>query len=168
MKQLTLTRHAKSSWKDSDLADFDRPLNKRGKRDLPRMARRLAVEGDPPDRIVTSPAARALETAKALAAELGFAQASLVTEPRIYGASHAQLFDILRHQPESCSHLMLVGHSPGIADLSRALCGAPEGKFPTCGSVRMRLPVEGWWDVTEGTGGLVFFDYPKKGSGSAA
>ena len=168
MKTLTLVRHAKSSWKDPGLADFDRPLDQRGQRDLPAMAQRLAAAGEPPDRIVTSPAVRALETARGLAAELGLAEGAPVTEPRIYGASHAQLFDILRHQPESCGHLMLIGHSPGIAELSHALCGVPEGKFPTCGIVRMRLPVDGWWDVSEGTGEPVFFDYPKKGAGSAA
>lgn len=167
MKRLTLVRHAKSSWKEPGLADFDRPLNPRGRRDLPVMAQRLAA-ADPPDRIVTSPAVRAFETARVLAAELGFPESSLVTEPRIYEASRAQLFDILRHQPDDCAHLMLVGHLPGIADLSRALCGAPAGKFPTCGVACMRLPAEGWWGIAEGQGELVSFDYPKRGTGGEA
>lgn len=165
MKTLTLVRHAKSSWKNPELADFDRPLNKRGRRDLPEMGRRLAAAGEPPDRIVTSPAARALETARGLARALGFDEASLVTEPRVYEATQAHLFDILRHQPDSSTRLMLVGHAPAVADLGRALCGVPDGKFPTCGILRLRLPVEGWWEVAAGSGELLFFDYPKREDG---
>lgn len=165
MKTLTLVRHAKSSWKDPNLADFDRPLNERGRRDLPEMARRLVAAGEPPDRIITSPAVRALETARGLARESGFDDDSLVTEPRIHAASFAHLLDILRHQPDSSSHLMLVGHVPAIADLGHALCGMPEGKFPTCGILRLRLPVDGWWEIAEDIGESVFFDYPKKTDG---
>ena len=91
MKTLTLVRHAKSSWDDTELADFDRPLNRRGERDAPEMARRLAATGDPPDRIVSSPALRALQTARVLAPALGIDPASLVTESRVYEASYSRL-----------------------------------------------------------------------------
>lgn len=165
MKTLTLVRHAKSSWKDPGLADFERPLNERGKRDLPIMAQRLAAAGEPPDRIITSPAVRAFETAQGLAKALGFDTGSLVSEPRIYAASHAHLFDILHHQPDTSLHLMLVGHVPAVADLGHVLCGVPEGKFPTCGILRMRLPVERWAEVVEDSGELVFFDFPKRADG---
>lgn len=165
MKTLTLVRHAKSSWKNPDLADFDRSLNGRGRRDLPVMARRLAAAGEPPDRIVTSPAVRALETARGLGRALGFDDKALVTEPRIYEASCAHLLGILHHQPGSCAHLMLVGHVPAVADLGRALCGMPGGRFPTCGILRLRLPVEEWREVTEGIGEPIFLDYPKKADG---
>ncbi|MDX1608907.1 MAG: histidine phosphatase family protein [Halofilum sp. (in: g-proteobacteria)] len=162
MKTLTLVRHAKSSWDDPDLADFDRPLNRRGERDAPEMARRLAAAGDPPDRIVTSPALRALQTARVLAPALGIDPGSLVTEPRIYEASYSRLVEVLRGQPRAADHVLLVGHAPGIADLARLLCGTPAAKFPTCGVVRMRLPIGGWQEAARGGGELVFFDYPKR------
>lgn len=165
MKTLTLVRHAKSSWKDPDLADFDRPLNKRGRRDLPVMAQRLAAAGEPPDRIITSPAVRAHETARELAQALGFGTGSLISEPRVYEASQAHLLEILRHQPDACVHLMLVGHVPAVAGLGHALCGVPEGKFPTCGILRMRLPVEHWAEVVEDRGEPLFFDFPKRADG---
>lgn len=162
MRTLTLARHAKSSRDDPDLDDFERPLNPRGERDAPEMARRLAAAGDPPDRIVSSPALRALQTARVLAPALGLDPGSVVTEPRIYEASCTRLVEVLRGQPRSAGHLMLVGHAPGIADLARLLCGAPAGKFPTCGVVRMRLPIGCWQEAVRGGGELVFFDYPKR------
>ena len=67
MKLLSLVRHAKSSWKDPDLSDFDRPLNKRGERDAPRMGRRFASVEPPPDLLLASPARRAARTAQVIA-----------------------------------------------------------------------------------------------------
>lgn len=162
MKSLTLVRHAKSSWKDPTLADFDRPLNKRGRRDLPAAARRLAADCPVPGRILSSPAARALATARGFAAAFGIDADAIVEDRRIYEASHARLFAVLREQPEALDDLMLVGHSPGIADLAHALCGAPEGKFPTCAILRMRIRAGRWADLAEGDGERVFFDTPKQ------
>jgi len=162
MKSLTLVRHAKSSWSDPDLADFDRPLNKRGRRDLPVSARRFAAACPVPGRIVSSPAARALATARGFADALGIAPDAIVEDRRIYEASHASLLEVIRGQPESVGDLVLVGHSPGIADLAHALCGAPDGKFPTCAILRMRIPDGRWADLGQGDGELRLFDTPKE------
>lgn len=162
MKSLTLVRHAKSSWSDPRLADFDRPLNARGQRDLPASARRFAATYPAPARILTSPAARALATARGFADALGLGADRMVEDRRIYGASHAHLFTVLCEQPETLDDLMLVGHSPGIADLAHALCGAPDGKFPTCAILRLRIADRRWADLGAGDGELLVFDAPKQ------
>jgi phosphohistidine phosphatase len=162
MKSLTLVRHAKSSWSAPGLADFDRPLNERGKRDLPVSARRFAATCPVPDRILTSPAARALTTARGFAEALGMGGDAMVEDRRIYEASRGNLFSVLREQPETLDDVMLVGHSPGIADLAHALCGAPGGKFPTCAILRLRIADRRWADLGDGDGELLVFDTPKR------
>lgn len=161
MKALTLVRHAKSGWSDPKLADFDRPLNERGQRDLPASARRFAATYPAPERILTSPAVRALATARGFADALGIGGDRMVEDRRIYGASHARLFTVLREQPETLDDLMLVGHSPGIADLAHALCGAPDGKFPTCAILRLRIADRRWADLGEGATANSSFSTPR-------
>lgn len=162
MKLLTVVRHAKSSWKDPKLSDLERPLNKRGLRDAPGTARRFAGFGQIPDRILSSPSIRTVETARILMRAMGIDEGALLRDERIYVASHARLFELLRAQPDAIDHLMLVGHSPGVADLGHALCGVPGGKFPTCAVLHMRLSVDSWKDLEAGDGEVVFFDTPKE------
>lgn len=162
MKTLTLVRHAKSSWKEPKLADSDRPLNKRGRRDAPASAQRFAAAFPCPDRTLTSPAVRARETAREFARALGVEESAIVEDARIYAASHASLFSVLRELPDSVEEVMMIGHSPGIADLGYALCGEPEGKFPTCGILRMQLPEQPWSELAEGDGEFLLFDTPKQ------
>jgi len=162
MKTLTLVRHAKSSWKDPGLEDLDRPLNKRGRRDAPASARRFASACPAPDRILVSPSRRTRDTVREFVRALGVDEAALVEDARIYEASHARLLSVLREQPEAMNDVMLVGHSPGVADLGHALCGTPEGKFPTCAVLRMRLPDKPWSELAEGDGESEFFDTPKQ------
>ena len=87
MKKLTLIRHAKSSWEDAKLADIDRPLNKRGRNDAPKMAQRIAADGFSPGRIITSPARRDLQTAEAFAAAIDFPARNMDINPLVYGGS---------------------------------------------------------------------------------
>jgi len=162
VKTLTLVRHAKSSWKDPGLEDHERPLNKRGRRDAPASARRFASACPAPGRILVSPASRTRETAQEFLRALGLDERALVEDSRIYEASHARLLSILREQPEESADLMLIGHSPGVADLGHALCGQPEGKFPTCAILRIRLPDKRWSQLAEGDGEPEFFDTPKQ------
>ncbi len=96
MKRVYLVRHAKSDWKRIGLADRDRPLNKRGKRDAPVMGQRLAARGVKPDLIVTSPAKRARKTAKVFAKELGYPKDEIVVEERVYEGGVEDLWDIIR------------------------------------------------------------------------
>jgi phosphohistidine phosphatase len=163
MKLLTLIRHAKSSWADGDLSDFERPLNARGERDAPVMGKRLAAVVPPPDLVLASPAARARRTAELIAAEAGL-EASLSFEQTLYLASPDQMLGVAQDQDDSISHLVLVSHNPGTTDLANILADANIQNVPTCGTVRMQLEVDRWRDAAPGRARVLAFDYPKKGA----
>lgn len=162
MKTLTLLRHAKSSWKHPELDDFDRPLNGRGRRDAPEAGARLAQRTVPPDRIVSSPALRARATAEAVATALAYPLSAIVHEPRIYEAAPGTLLDILRAQPDTCAHLLLVGHNPGLTDFANGLAGAGLDKLPTAGAYTLTLPIARWADAAFGQGSPLAYDRPQR------
>ena len=143
-KTLTIVRHAKSSWDDPVLADFDRPLNPRGLRDAPRMGARLAKTGITPDRLVSSPANRALATAKIIAAALGLETRVIVPDERLYLASADMILRIVQEQPDEVSSLMLFGHNPGMTDLVHRLGDCPLANLPTGACVTFRVEVDRW------------------------
>ena len=161
MKTLTLVRHAKSSWNHPGLTDFERPLNKRGKRDAPRMASRLATQQIRPQIIVSSPAVRALTTAEVIASALGYQPAEIIRDERIFHAYSNQLLDVIRSFDEHRQHIMLVGHNPGLTDLVDQLAHAGISNIPTCGIVVLSFSVDRWRDVNDGAGEMQLFDYPK-------
>ena len=161
MKTLTLVRHAKSSWNHPQLADFERPLNKRGRRDAPRMGRRMAAHDLRPQTIVSSPAVRALTTAEVIASALGYHPSEIIPDERIYHAYSDQLLDVIRDFDASLQHVMLVGHNPGLTELVDQLAHAGIMNIPTCGIVVLGFPIDHWQDVSNGAGELLLFDYPK-------
>lgn len=162
MKTLTIVRHAKSSWKYPDLADFDRPLNKRGKNDAPLAARRLKKKGISPDLIITSPANRALTTAKLIIKEIDYAKKSLVTDKRVYMADGEEILELLRQVDNNYKDVFIVGHNPTMTDVTNDLTNGSIENIPTCGMARISLDIESWNDLALGMGQLVLFDYPKK------
>ena len=162
MKTLTIIRHAKSSWKDAELADFDRPLNKRGKRDAPLAGKRLKEQRILPDLILTSSAKRALTTAKTIATETGYSIKDLVADRRIYMADVEDLIQVLRSVDDSYSNVAIVGHNPDLTDLANELTGESIDNIPTYGVVHATLAIESWRDLDQATAQLILFDYPKK------
>ena len=160
MKTLLLLRHAKSSWDDSSLRDFDRPLANRGERDAPRMGRALKDRGPVPDLIVSSPAARAKATAEAAIKSGGFA-ASLQFDQGIYDASTPELLRIVRRLPDESSCVLMVGHNPGFEELVYRLSGAHE-RMTTAGLAAIEFQVDRWEDVEDGQGKLLWFMTPKQ------
>ena len=162
MKRLTLVRHAKSSWDDAALADRDRPLAPRGKRDAPRMGERLRIRKARPSLILTSPAKRARATAKILARALHFPKEFLHTEPDLYLAGVHALLGVVYAQNDRCADLMLVGHNPGLTDFVNTLLPKLRlDNLPTTGIVAVDLDVDQWADVGRGRAELVYYDYPK-------
>jgi phosphohistidine phosphatase len=147
MKTLLLLRHAKSSWKNMYLADHDRPLSKRGKRDAPRMARFLRERDLVPDLIVTSTAKRALTTAEAIAQFSGYEEELLVTR-RLYHAWTETYIEVIRELPDHHQRIMLVGHNPGMEELVEVLTGLQE-RMPTAALAQIELPVNQWSEVNE-------------------
>jgi phosphohistidine phosphatase len=162
MKTLTLVRHAKSSWKDSSLADRDRPLNKRGERDAPIMARRIAKTGIRPSLIVSSPAVRAWWTAKAVATELGYPMEFLQRENGLYLASRDEILDVILAQDAKFNSLVVVGHNPGFTSTANYLVPGLTNNVPTAGVVCVNLDLDDWNLRPQPAVELVLYDYPKK------
>ncbi|WP_231460112.1 histidine phosphatase family protein [Pedobacter sp. Leaf132] len=158
-KQLLLVRHGKSDWGNLDLKDFDRPLNKRGKENVPEMAERLLKKGFKFDLIVSSPAKRAKTTAKF------FAEAYNVDDIRyeesIYEANTTTLLKVVNGLDDAADIIVMFGHNPGFTDLANELSDADIYNIPTAGMVLMSFPFDSWKMISKGTGDLVFFDYPK-------
>lgn len=164
MKHLYLIRHAKSNWNDSALSDFDRPLNKRGKRDAPFMGQRLAAASVCPDLIIASSAKRARKTARIISKEIGYPKARIVLTDTIYTSELGQLLEIIRSTGSDIQSLGLVGHNFVITELAEWLTGRSIVNIPTCGIVAIAFDIKQWRKVEGQTGKLVFFDYPKKHS----
>jgi phosphohistidine phosphatase len=162
MKRLYLIRHAKSSWKEAMVTDFERPLNKRGKRDAPLMAKRLKSYQIQPDLLISSPAKRAAKTAKIIAEEIDFPRKRIVYDESIYEAGVSSLVHVIRHLENSVNHVMLVGHNPGLTMVANFLTNTVIENIPTCGIVCVEFPTDCWEEIEAGNGTIVFFDYPKK------
>ncbi len=161
-RTLILVRHAKSSWKDLGVADHDRPLNKRGKRDASEMARRVAGRPNHPQLIVASPALRALTTAKVMAAELGIEPSTIETIDRIYEAEPAQLLEVIRSFDDRFARVMMVGHNPGLTEVVNLLAGSAIENVPTCGVAVVSFDIKSWAGVRSQSAELLDLDYPKK------
>ncbi len=161
MKTLILIRHAKSSWADHDLSDFDRPLNERGLRDTPRMGKRFKEKGITPDKLITSPANRALTTCTLFAETIEFPKQNIKTEERLYHADEEEILDIVQNLKEPDDVVILFGHNPGFTDFVNRLMNIRIDNVPTCGIVACKLPVKEWKDVSWQSGQLLFFDFPK-------
>jgi phosphohistidine phosphatase len=166
MKHLTLVRHAKSSWKDRDLEDFDRPLNARGKSDAPLMGRRLAARGGNPDLVLSSPAKRAIATMKKIAQEAGFREREIVADKRLYEADARELLRLVRGIDDRHHDVLLCGHNPGLTDFSNLISDQRIDNIPTCGIVSISFPVDSWTKIMPGSGEVLYFDFPKIAEGS--
>ncbi len=162
MKTLSLVRHAKSSWKDQALADHDRPLNKRGRRDAPRMGKRLAKAGVHPDLMVTSTAVRARVTAETIAPEIGYPVAHIMMDQEIYHAGTTGLLELIRNLGDANDHVMLFAHNPVITELVNHLTGSDLENVPTCGIAHIRFETDSWKNVGSAAAELLEFDYPKR------
>jgi len=160
-RRITLLRHAKSDWSGPKLDDYDRPLNVRGKRDAPRMGQQLRNRGLHPQLILSSPALRAITTARIVAAELGYEQESIQTDADLYHASPSTILRVLRNRGASCTDVMLVGHNPGLSDLANLIGDTSIDNIPTCGAFSVELYADSWDTLGNVAGHLDWFDYPK-------
>lgn len=160
MKTLLLLRHAKSSWDDPGLLDFDRPLAPRGKRDAPRIGKELKNRKPLPDLIIASPAVRAKETIEAVI-EAAHLDLSPKFDESIYGASSDQLLALVRLIPDKISCVLLVGHNPGFEELVEQLTGAYE-RMPSAAVACIEFQVNHWQEVQDHAGKLAWLITPKQ------
>ena len=151
MKRLTLMRHANAQWKDPQIADFDRPLNRRGHSEAEAMSRRLLELQLVPSMLLTSTALRAQQTAEIVARELGVSARNLHSEESLYLAPAADILRIVHATGPRIAHLMIVGHNPGITEVANLL--APEGSqqdMATAAVCSLTFDTQKWADVTVG------------------
>lgn len=163
MKQLILVRHAKSSWSNPHLKDFDRPLNERGLRDAPAMANHLKQLGIVPDSIISSAANRAEKTARIMAEVLLGDADQVLSDKDLYAASAEYLLAQIKIIDNQVEQLMLVAHNPSISELLDLLVDGGAGQdMPTCSVAVIGLDVSDWKLVMPGTGVLEQFAGPKQ------
>jgi len=160
MKTLLLLRHAKSSWKDNGVRDFDRSLNQRGLKAAPSIGNLIRKRKLQPDLVLSSPAERARQTT-----QLVFEAAGLKTEvrfdERIYEATGVRLFEVVGQIEEDANVVMLVGHNPGLEELLEALTGEAYD-LPTAALACIELNIEKWNKVRAGGGQLEWLVKPKE------
>ena len=161
MKTLYIVRHAKSSWSQSGLSDFERPLNDRGNRDKKTMGKRLADQHVEIDLIISSSAKRTTQTTYGLVKEMNFDSSNISFFDELYHAGVSVLLNTVCKTPDSVSKLMLVGHNPGVSSFCGYLCGFLTD-FPTLGIVKINFEIDSWEEVSAETGVLEWYDYPKK------
>jgi phosphohistidine phosphatase len=162
MKTLLILRHAKSSWDDPNLADHDRPLAKRGKRDAPKIGQLLREEDLVPDLVISSTAKRAWHTAQAVAEASGYpGQIDLRRE--LYPGTVPDYIKVLHGLPDEYQCVMIVGHNPGMSELLEALTGENPG-LPTAALAQVLLPIKSWIELQETSEGKLvnLWKPPKK------
>ena len=159
-RTLYLLRHAKSSWKDASLRDFDRPLKGRGRDAAKQIGKRLASEQPQPVLVVCSPAARARETAEIVLKQAGL-KVDVNFVQRIYEASLRDVLHVVSEIPDEKEVVIMIGHNPGFEELVAYLSGEHR-RMPTCALAKLRLDVGSWKDIKAGEGTLAWFIAPKE------
>jgi phosphohistidine phosphatase len=164
---LYLLRHAKSSWADPALADRERPLAPRGRRDAKRIAKHLAWLGIEPEHVLCSPSERTRQTLELIRPALG-ATSKVKLEAKLYAASADELLERIRAVPGSVASVMLIGHNPGLQDLALLLASAGAGlerleaKFPTAALATLTLPEATWARLSHADAVLAAYVVPKQ------
>jgi phosphohistidine phosphatase len=167
MKTVYLIRHAKSSWEDDTLPDFDRPLNERGKTDAPRMGKRLKEKQIAPDLLLSSPAKRALSTAKRIAVALDYPKEKIKTDQALYHADEDEILNVIRSANDKNDCILVFGHNPGLTDFVNSMNNDRKqfiDNVPTCGIAAFRFDVSSWRQIDFGKGDLILYDFPKSQS----
>ena len=160
MKQLTLIRHAKSSWNNPSLTDFDRPLNKRGIRDAPKVGSAIEQTGISFDRVLCSDARRARQTLSLISQGIAIDENIIEYRHDLYGASSHHLLSCIAEQPDTASSIALVGHNPGMEDLADRLATETVGAMSTCNVVQIEFDCDSWTDLSSASATVAFIIRP--------
>ena len=165
MKYLYIVRHAKSSWDQVALDDFERPLTDRGHRNAIMLGKLLKEQKIIPDLLLSSPATRAAMTARLISEQIKYSASDIIFDPKIYLASTPLLFDILRKLKNEHKQVMIVGHNPGMTALVNELAVEQVSNLPTCSIYGLRLKIKAWSELSKKCGQKILYEYPKKVGG---
>lgn len=161
MKTLLIIRHAKSSWDNINTADIDRPLNDRGKKDAPAMAKRVKKAGVHIDRFVSSPARRARHTAELFAREQHVKEKDIVILTELYHAQPAVFQQVITNLDDNDETVAIFSHNPGITAFVNTLGAVRLDNMPTCAVFAVKSRSPNWSDFFSTTPEFLFLDYPK-------
>jgi phosphohistidine phosphatase len=161
MKTIALIRHAKSSWEEFGVSDFERPLNQRGRRDAPVMASRLQKLGFTPDLLVSSTAKRARKTAKLFAEVLGIDKGHILLLDELYLAEPENFERVIAKLDDRFNRIAVFAHNPGITTYANRMNIARIEDMPTCAIFAFTADTDNWKDVGSSEKKFLFFDQPK-------
>lgn len=163
MKTLLLVRHAKSSWDDFSIKDFDRSLNDRGKRDAPAMAKRMRDKDIKIDAFISSPAKRARKTAEAFAKEYKEEKENIIFFDELYLPSPSTFFDVISKTDDQFKTIAVFSHNDGLTSFANMLTSSRIDNIPTSGVFAVKINTKHWTDFEKAEKEFWFFDSPKKG-----
>jgi phosphohistidine phosphatase len=161
MKTLILVRHAKSSWADQGVDDFDRPLNDRGKKDGQEMAKRLHKRDIDVDLFVSSPARRARRTARYFAEEYGVDKDDILLVKELYLAAPHSFSQVITAMNDKHDSIAIFAHNPGITEFASSLTNVRIDDMPTCAVFAVSADTDSWSQFEQAEKKFLFFDYPK-------
>ncbi len=162
MKTLILIRHAKSSWEKTGQKDIKRPLNDRGKKDAPEMAKRLGKKIKNIDLFISSPAVRAIRTARIFAKKFGNNKKDILLVKELYDTANTEtFFKVIADVKDKKENLALFSHNPGMTEFANALTSMHIDNLPTCGVFVVSAETDTWKDFERAPKTFLFFDYPK-------
>jgi phosphohistidine phosphatase len=156
-----LVRHAKSSWDDPSLSDFDRPLNDRGENDAPMMAKKMKERKIKLDALITSPAKRAKQTCKYFAKELDIRKKKIVEVEELYEAGPNNFYNVIENLKNKWDRVAIFSHNPGVSSFANFLTDTHIDDMPTCAVFAIKADLKKWKDFREAKKEFWFFDYPK-------
>ncbi|MBC7890441.1 MAG: histidine phosphatase family protein [Ferruginibacter sp.] len=160
-KILLVVRHAKSSWDIGTLNDFERPLNDRGKKDAPMMAKRIIDKKLGVDAFVSSPAKRAKKTAELFCEAYNKPADSIGYVSMLYQATAEDFYEVVEHLDDSFNTVAVFSHNPGITEFVNTLTDIKIDNMPTCSIYALQVRLKKWADFKKAAKDFLFFDYPK-------
>jgi len=161
-KVLQVVRHAKSSWDNAGIADIDRTLKARGIQNAYEISRKLKLNNRIPDRIISSPAIRALHTAVIFARVFDFPLKSLQINNMLYESSEEIMIEYIKNIPEDCQSVMLFGHNPDVTDLVNHFVKITVDNIPTSGVVSLTFKCQTWNQISRDNLDSELLFYPSK------
>jgi len=161
MKTILLIRHAKSSWDNTVQKDFDRPLNERGLKDAPAMAKRLLEKNVQIDALISSPAKRAITTCMLFAEVYSIKPKDIITYNDLYNAQPPTFLKAIKAANDTFNTIAIFAHNPGVTDFANRLTDTRIDDMPTCAIFAIQADIEQWKDFEKAKRQFLFFDYPK-------
>jgi phosphohistidine phosphatase len=162
LKSLILIRHAKSSWENFDVPDFERPLNDRGRKDAPTMAARMVKAGIKPDILLVSTAKRTRKTAGFFQDAWQLPNDQVRYLDQLYLASPGGFRQIIAELGTEFRTIAIISHNNGLTDFANQLTDTRIDNIPTCGIFAVRAKISDWKEFDQAEKEFWFFDYPKK------